>query len=194
MKIDKIEKAIIIGLSILLVISLVLNLKAYIIKKAQRRFPSEIFVPTFEEFQLPEDIRKQAKTFGAYDELYGSDKPTFVYSYSTINKKSHLNEKFHKNLSARLKKENLDYKYVVYKDWENDTDEIERKNQEKINTTETCAPAEGQEKELEDFIKISHHCINNACIIDVKNHKYVIISPDANYIINVLKEYKGVKK
>lgn len=152
------------------------------------KYTQPIFINTTEEKVLPQNIRELSKKFGAYEDLYSSDTPTFVYSYTEWENPLGLNKKFHKELSEKLKEANLNYKYIVYKNWEDDTFDITLKNRQYLSQSESCGPAEGEEKELEDFISLSQNCIQNACLLDVKNKKMTIISVDPDYIVEILKE------
>ena len=189
MKLDKIEKNRVIGLTILVAIAIVSTIFEQ--KKAIRNPNHHItYINETKSYDLPEDIRELSENYQAYTDLYKSDKLTLVYSYTSY--KSQLRDKdFHKELSEKLANENFDIETVIYKDWHNDTFEIQLKNKDKIkNPKKGCGPTGDDEKQLGEFIDISQHCINNVCLVDVKNHKYTLISPKVDYIIETIKDYK----
>jgi hypothetical protein len=186
MKLDKAEKITIGVLLFLFVIAIISNIKNF--KKTYNVF--DFYIPGTEQYDLPIDVTRQAQEYNEYTELYSTTKPTLVYSYNEFDLTADRNTKFHKELTQRLKQENLDENVLVYKNWEEDTDEVlaKHKTSENQSSGSSCSLEEGDTK-LENFIKTAHHCIDNICILDVKNHKYTIISPKIDYIVEKYKDY-----
>lgn len=188
MKLDKIEKIIISVLAVLIVTAILSNLYEH------KKYLSNRIMPTYinitEEEEIPQDIRELSQKYQTYIDLYKSDKPTLVYSYTTYKNSVGRDKNFHKKLSEKLKKENLNIETVVFKNWEDDSLEIGLKNSQYLNNTESCGPSGPSEEQLKKFVDLSQRCINNVCLVDVKNHKYTLISPDADYVIKTIKNYK----
>lgn len=187
MKLDKIEKIVIAAVIFLVVNAIGMNY--YDHKKYNHNRALPIYINDTEENKLPENIRELSQKYQSYTEFYKSDKPVLVYSYTTFKKQDGRDKDFHKKLSEKLEQENIDIEKIIFENWEDDTTEIVLKNQQYLDETETCGPSGEEEEKLKDFIDTTHHCINNICIIDVKNHRYLLLSPDVDYIASEIKKY-----
>jgi len=190
MKFSRFEKIVIAILTVLIVSAVTCQKLS---RKASGFYANKLIaLSTVEKKMLP-DMRGLSEKFQAYQDLYSSDQLTFVYNYKRFGGSSGINKDFHERLSKKLEKANFNYRYIVYKDWEDNTLEVTLRNREYMNQ-DSCMPETDNEKELRDFIDMSQSCINNACIVDVKNGKFILITPDVDYIVSVLKKYNPAKK
>ena len=187
MKLDKIEK-IVIAVVIFLVVNAI-GMNYYNHQKYFHNRALPIYINNTEENKLPENIRELSKKYQSYIDLYKSDKPVLVYNYTTFKREGGIDKKFHEELSAKLEAENIDIEKIIFENWEDDTTEIALKNKKYLDGTETCGPSGKEEEKLKDFVDTAHHCINNICIIDVKNHRYLLMSPNGDYIAEEIKKY-----
>lgn len=189
MKPDKTEKTIIIIL-IILIIGAICSIYKRVQLNLENKKLSSFIVSVENETKLPPNIRELSKKYNAYEELYSSDQKTFVYGYDRNSFDKKYDEKFHKKLSERLKAENLNYRYFAIEKWEERSSNIEGENRQLMG--QTCS--DPSKNDLMTVLDISNDCISNSCIIDMKNHKYITISRDIDFIIKTLKKYNPPEK
>ena len=143
-----------------------------------------------EEKPLPKDIQKLSQKYKVYEELFNSEEPIFTYGYFKYTLKKQQSEKFHKKLEKRLKKENLNYKFLVYKNWDEYENKIEEENAAVYDgDDEKCLMENPSVQELDSVRNTAVECLQNSCIIDLKHNKYIVISRDVDFIIEQLKKY-----
>ncbi len=147
-------------------------------------------LPTAEEKPLPKNIKQLSEKYEAYQDLYNSDKPIFVYGYTRYTPKKRESIKFHKSLKARLEKEKLGYKVITYRNWRDYDNTVEENNMDLYEGDgSTCTMANPSSEELDSLRNTSKDCLEFACIIDMKKNKYVILSRNVDFIIDELKKY-----
>lgn len=155
---------------------------------------SVIKVLTTEEMTLTPYKRSLSEKYQAYEMLYNSKEPLFVYGYNTFGENRIRDKYFHQEMQKKFKKANLNYKYLAVENWKNISakiiDKYEQKNYQSDNN---CSPEIKMKKELKDFLEISESCMKNACIIDNNKHKIIYISRDVDYIIKTLKNYPKIQ-
>lgn len=142
--------------------------------------------PSSKVKQLPENIIELADKYGVYKELYASDKPTLVYGYNKFYRDESMNKIFHKKLTEKISENKIKFNIFVVENYKDKSSEIIAKSR---GETGSCSPKENEE--LDALINTSQNCLEQACIIDMKNQKYTIINRDINDIIETLKEYKS---
>ncbi len=146
------------------------------------------------EKQLPKNIREISKKYNAYQDLYSSDKLTLIYNYTDSKSDDELamGIKFHEKLTKALEKEKLDYRYVIYNNWKDDSLEVTLRNKKYLDDTDSCKTP--VELDLQEYILTSQECIVNVCLMDVKNHRFYTLTPDVEYVISELKAYQEDNK
>ena len=186
-KFDKTEKIIITGLAVLVSIAFICNVETLFNPKFS---DAEIMIfNNVEEHDLPSDVRAMSIKYDAYKELYESDKPTIVYSYSDRTTGEAFDKLFHEKFEENFKKSKLDFNYVSFKNWKDDSLKIILKNRKSDPDAETCPMTMEEEVKLRDYLDKSKHCIINFCVVDVKRGKYSLITPNIDYIMESLNEY-----
>lgn len=186
MQLDKTEKIIVIIVGFLVMMAFCSNAKRIFSKNSVDI--SSIMINDIKEYELPPDIRDWSKKFEAYEDLYGSDKPTLVYKYTSKRTGKPFDRVFHEDLKKEFNEENLDFGYIAYKDLKDESFKLILKNQNRADG-ESC-PFESKDiDKLLDIIDVTNDCIANACIVDVKKGKYYLMTPNIDYIIEKLKAY-----
>ena len=176
-----------VGIVIILALCATYNIFGMI--KAQR-YRESLYVPTAEEIELPANITQLSKKYNVYTDLYNSDEPILTYGYAKHAILKKLGPKFHQELLSRLEQENIDFKVVPYKNWQKYDDQIEIDNVAVYDGDDSkCLMENPSVQELDSVRDISTDCLRNACIIDVEQNKYILISRNIDFIIEQLKEY-----
>lgn len=180
------------GMIIYIIINTAIRLGVFEDKNAIKIYPIVSNMST--EKQLPKNIRELSNKYNAYKDLYSSDKLTLIYNYTDSTSPSELDMGlvFHQNLTKALEKEKLDYRYVVYNNWKDDSLEVTLRNKKFLDETDSCKTP--VELNLQEYILTSQECILNVCLMDVKNHRFYTLTPDVKYIISELKEYQKNNK
>lgn len=151
-----------------------------------------IVMPGVEEKPLPADIQKLSNKYRGYENLYNSGKKVFTYGWLQYTLEKDQGEKFHKALQAKLAEAKLNYEIIPYKNWPDYDSKIERSNSAVYEGDDSkCMMDNPSVQELDTLRDTSAGCLRNACIIDGKNNKYIVISRDIDYIINTLKEHNA---
>ncbi|MCM1339019.1 MAG: hypothetical protein NC191_05055 [Muribaculaceae bacterium] len=189
MKLDKVEKIVISAVALLIILTIIV--KNHHDRQARIFGPVPIYINSTEDKELPKNIRELSKKYHAYEDLYKSDDLTLVYSYYTDGTKTDRNQEFHNELTQKLEESGIKINTVTFKNWEDDTLEISLKNKEFIDETATCAPEEKEELLLKKYIEDAQLCINNVCLVNVKKHKYSLMSPEVDYVVETIKEYSS---
>lgn len=183
MKLNKYEK---IALIITILITICGGLIAFKRYNNIIKFKKSIFeMNNTIEYKLPDNFTSFSKQYNAYESIYTSDKPIFIYGYDshTLDKKNGLI--FHEELNKKLADTKINYKVIAFKNWENINDDLREKYDP---NSESCTMISEDQEELNTFLKITSECLMNSCIIDAKAKKYYQITRDINYITSVLKE------
>lgn len=183
MKLNKYEKII---TGIIAIIILYSGISAFNRYKSMKQFAIvSTLVNITEEHNMPSDIPELSKKYQAYENIYNSDKPIFIYGYDThtFDKKDGLI--FHDELTKKLENETINYKVIPFKNWEDLHDELRVKYDPE---SEGCTMESPDQAELNKVLNLTSNCLMNSCIIDSKAKKYYEISRDVDYIVNVLKE------
>ncbi|MGN0031303.1 MAG: hypothetical protein ACI37Q_05040 [Candidatus Gastranaerophilaceae bacterium] len=176
-----------IGILVILVLCAAYNIFGMV--KAQR-YKESLYGPTTDELELPANITQLSKKYNVYTDLYNSDKPILTYGYAKHAIVKKLGSKFHKELQSRLEQENLDFKVVSYKNWRQYDEQIEEDNAAVYGGDDSkCLMENPSVQELDSVRDISTNCLRNACIIDVKQNKYILMDRDIDFIIEQIKEY-----
>lgn len=193
MKLNKNEKIAVILVMVLIISALSCLIINTITPKENK--VSLIVVLHQEEANIPRTIKLTAKKYHAYEDLYNTKKPLFVYGYTSAYSTRSGSLQFHEEMQKRFKKEKLNYKYLAVKNWRNISAELIAKYEKDITPSgEVCAPEYELDKKLQNLIDISESCMENACIIDNKKNKMIVISRDIDFIIKVLKEHNPPKQ
>ncbi len=176
-----------VGILVILVLCAAYNIFG-IIKK--QRYRESLYGPTAEEIELPTNISQLSKKYNVYTDLYNSDKPILVYGYAKYALVKKMGTKFHKELQSRLEQENLDFKVVTYKNWQQYDEQIEEDNAAIYEGDESkCLMENPSVQELDSIRDLSTNCLLNACIIDVKQNKYILMDRNVDFITAQVKEY-----
>ena len=183
MKLNKYEKIITGIIAIIILYSGLLAFNRYKSFKRFNDFNTLVYVT--EEHNMPSDIPELSKKYQAYENIYNSDEPIFIYGYitNTFDKKDGLI--FHDKLTKKLENETINYKVIPLKNWEDLHEELRVKHDPE---SEGCTMESPDQAELNKVLKLTSNCLMNSCIIDSKAKKYYVISRDTDYIVNVLKE------
>ena len=86
----------------------------------------------------------------------------------------------------RLKKENLNYKVLVYNDINKQIKQVKADNGLDVKA---CTISNPKTKDLGELFDIVESCSVNACIINTKKREYVMLNRNENHILNELKKY-----
>jgi len=183
---------ILLGMVIYIIVHAAIRSGVFEDKNAIKIYP--IVAKMSKETKLPNNIREISNKYNAYQDLYSSDKLTLIYSYtdSTSDDELDMGIKFHEKLSKALEKEKLDYRYIVYNNWKDDSLEVTLRNKKYLDETDSCKTP--IEFDLQEYILTSQDCIRSVCLMDVKNHRFYTLTPDVDYIISELKEYQKNNK
>ncbi len=183
MKLNKYEKIITYILAIIILCGTSSALKKY--KNFKQFKQLTIITHITEEHKLPQNITKFSKKYKAYENIYSSDKPVFIYGYDShsMNKTDGLI--FHNELTQKLANEKINYQILSFKNWENINDELREKYDPQ---SEGCTMESSEQADLNKLLKITSSCLMNSCIVDPKTQKYYFISRDTDYIKSILKE------
>ncbi|MDE6137886.1 MAG: hypothetical protein K2F57_00280 [Candidatus Gastranaerophilales bacterium] len=183
MKLNKYEKIITGIIAIIILYSGILGYSRY---KTMIQFHHlQAYINTTEEHNIGNDIPELSKKYQAYENIYNSDKPIFIYGYNTHTFDKEDGLIFHEELTKKLENETINYKVISFKNWEDLHEELRVKYDP---NSEGCTMESPDQTELNKILKLTSSCLINSCIIDSKAKKYYIISRDIDYIVSVLKE------
>ena len=183
MKLNKVDKIVISIVGLILVLAIICGIVEYLLKKNKHNSLHIITFNHYEQKQLPEKIQKLSKTYNAFTELFNSDERVFTYGYEPLSIVKNHDQKFHNQLSQRIKEENINFKILPYPDWKEAELEIKENN----GIDASCTMKNPEHEDLNTVLDVVDECFMNACIIDSKNGTYTVISRDINYLIKVLK-------
>lgn len=189
MKLGIMEKLTIIIIAIFAVLVIIANHESKY-QKMHREILDKIVNASFiETHELPPDTQKISKKYHAFEDIYNSKNKVFTYGYTNFTLEKELGEKFHKKLSKRYKKENLNFEFIPYKDWEDSKTELEiQYNNKSSNDPAACTLESGMPEELIKLFETTAKCMLNACIIDSQKGTYTVMSRNIDFIIEKLKE------
>lgn len=183
MKLNKYEKIITGIIAIIILYSGILGYSRY---KTMIQFNHlQAYINTTEEHNMGNDIPELSKKYQAYENIYNSDKPIFIYGYNTHTFDKEDGLIFHEELTKKLENETINYKVISFKNWEDLHEELRVKYDP---NSEGCTMESPDQTELNKILKLTSSCLINSCIIDSKAKKYYTISRDIDYIVSVLKE------
>ena len=181
MKLDKPKKITLGILIILILIAMISSIKQII--TTQKFAPKTPIRDTF-EYKMPHKHSITSQRYDAYEEIFKTEGTLLIYGYTPGALDNNLGIPFHNEISTYLKDRNLNVKVIAYKNWKNKKNELENKY---FNNTSSCM-MNTVLKNLETYLKFISKCMDNACIIKPNKQEYILISRDAEYIIQVLEE------
>jgi hypothetical protein len=181
MKLDKPKK---ITLGILLILTFIA-----IISITKQIITTQIFAPKIPiknsfEYKIPNKHNITAQRYDAYEEIFKTEGTLLIYGYTPGALDNNLGIPFHNEISSYIENKNLNIKVIAFKNWKNKKNELEDKY---FNNTSSCM-MNAVLKNLETYLKFISKCMDNACIIKPNKQEYILISRDAEYIIQVLEE------
>ncbi len=141
------------------------------------------------EKRIPSYYISIAKKYDAFKTIFNHDKKTFVYGYSTTSFNKTQNEHFHNEMNNLLKNENLDYEIIQYKDWDKEKRKLEI---DYTDNLETCTLESEEIDRIVEYLDFVEECMTYACIINTTKKRVVVISRDAEYILEVLKGEQNI--
>ncbi len=183
MKLNIIDKSIIAVVAILIISAIVSTIKTSNSIPVVPQFIGETSPKTK---AVPDNILELTDKYNAYQELYKSDKPTLVYGYNKFNVDEKYNKIFHKKLTKKIAEQNIKFNILPVENHEDQSSRIIAETKEK---TGTCSPQ--TDKDFDALINTSENCLEQACIIDMKNKKYTVIERNIDTIVNTLREYNS---
>lgn len=136
-------------------------------------------------YEFPENYKTLSKEYNIYKDLYNNNDVILAFGYEDIPLKLHMGKDFHDDFIKRLKKENLDFKIITYKNYK----DIKQEMIDKYGSrNEGCMMDNGLPEEYNSFLNDTEECLYNVCVIDNKKHQYTTIErDDMDYIIESLK-------
>ncbi len=188
MKLGIMEKLTIIIIAIFAVLVIIANHESKYQKMHREILDKIKNTPIIETEELPANIQKVSKKYHAFEDIYNSKNKVFTYGYDPLTVEKNMGNKFYKNLTKQYTKaENLNYKYIPYKNWENEklNLEIEYGTAQKADA---CFFDTGIPKDLKELLEKTEECMLNACIIDSQKGTYTVMSRNIDFIIEKLKE------
>lgn len=190
MELNKWDK-IAIGTVAVIVISVIITLISSAVKSKQRINPLLIPLKSSADMvikrPLPDDILTTAKKYHAFEDVFDKDKVVFLYGYNTLSFSKYYGKDFHREMRARLKNENLNYKVLPLENTKKMIKQVKINNG--INP-KTCLMSTPQTEKLENLFDVISDCSIFACIVNVKNNNYLLINrQDANQVIEELKKH-----
>lgn len=188
MKLDKSEKIILIIL-VFLIIGAFISIKNKTFLPTPKIESNAFFVNSQNEYKLPLYTKAISEKYNVFKDIYTSNEKILVYGIHPDSNDPMDNTTFQKQMEEALKKSNLKYKPIAYTDWEDEILAILVRNRNTINQ-ESCKIQNSDGEKIENIIDISEKCFNRSCIIDNQHNKYIVISRDINFIINVLNEHE----
>ncbi len=192
MKLNRIDKIIGIVTIILVIIATIQIISNKTINKKTtsmlNNFNNDPYSATWvNEEILPDNIKKYSEKYETYQELYNSDELTLVYGYEVFNHDERLNSVFHRKLSKKIKNKNLNYRIVALNGYQHLPDQLLGNYQEDV----TCRA--DLSKDLNALINTSENCLETACIVDMKNNRYIHMGRNIDTIVETLEKYNPSK-
>ena len=143
------------------------------------------------EMSLKKPFPSIAKKYNAYADMFEQTEPVLVYGFTQGHLSNRLSEVFDKDFNKLVKKENIQFKIIPYKNWEITANVIKEKY---IDNEATCSTVTKEQEQLESYLSFVTKCMTRACIVNTKNNKYILLDRDAEFIIKVLKGEIEIKK
>lgn len=142
----------------------------------------------YDLIDMPKDIKQISKKYNAFREIYDSDELLLVYGYEPLSIEEKDNRIFHKDIDNLIKEHDLKVKVLSYKDWRDYIDKAQEDNGKDPNA---CTLFSAGEKDLQLIIETTQDCFRNACVVDAKNNKYVVIAKNPMNIVATIEKYLG---
>lgn len=187
MELDKLKKITLGVLLALIICAIISAIPKFIAIQKQISYTPENFI---EEDKIPNKHRISAKRYKAYEEIFKTEGTILIYGYTPGALNDNLGTPFHEEITSYINENNKDIKVVAYKNWKNKKRDLENKY---INNTSGCMMSTIQEN-LEDYLRFITECMNHVCLIKPNKKDYILISRDAQYIIQTLENLETLDK
>ena len=145
--------------------------------------------------KIPAGIIDSSIQTGAWKDIYTSPKKVVVYSYKAGSTCPYQSQDFHNKVTAAASNANGAYyaRPTGPEKLQKELNDVSKKLQAKSKTLKTDKEIKDFQKEIQGFdrlLKFTNQCTLKACIINPSKGEYILMSRDADEVVNTMRRYK----